>query len=248
MMNSYTYFAKFYDSLMSEDTDYEKWVDYIEEIFKKYNRKPKIVCDLACGTGNFTIPMAQRGYDMIGVDKSFDMLCVARDKSADLGLDIIFLEQSFLSLDLYGGCDAFLCMIDGFNYVLSPQSLYKIAKKIKDCFLEPNGIVIFDLSSPFKLKEYIGDNTFIYDKNDIFYAWENRFHEKTSISDMYINFFAKSTHGYKRFCEHHLQRAYTEDEIKKIFTKAGFSKVAAYSPMTFESPAKTDMRTLYVAI
>lgn len=246
-MNSYTNFAKFYDSLMKEDIDYENWADYIEEIFKRYHKNPKIVCDLACGTGNFTIPMAKRGYDMIGVDKSFDMLSVARNKACDFGLDIVFLQQSFLALDLYGGCDAFLCMIDGFNYVLSPKSLYKIAKKIKDCFLEPNGIVVFDISSRYKLKNYLGNNTFIYDKNDMFYAWENKFHEKTSVSDMYITFFAKSKNGYNRFCEHHLQKAYTESEIRKIFSMAGYKTVNAFSPLTFNAPKNDDLRTVFVA-
>ncbi len=246
-MSSYAKFAKIYDSLMKEDTDYEKWADYIEDIFKKYNKNPKIVCDLACGTGNFTIPLAKRGYDMIGVDKSLDMLSIAREKALQANLDIIFLEQSFSRLDLYGGCDAFLCMIDGFNYVLTPKTLFDIAKRIKTCFLEKDGIFIFDISSSFKLKSYIGNKTFIYDKDAIFYSWENKFHEKTSISDMYINFFVKSKSEYKRFSERHLQRAYEIDEIKQIFNKAGFSQIDAFSPFSFENPKNDDMRVVFVA-
>ena len=245
-MNSYTKFAPLYDKLMSEDVDYTEWCDYIEQIFSHYGKKPHLVCDLACGTGNITIPMAKKGYDMIGVDRSLDMLSVAREKTAEENLKILFLNQSFSGLDLYGGCDAFLCMLDGFNYLLAPKLLYRLAKKIKTCFLEPGGIMIFDLSSRYKLQNYIGNNTFVYDKDGIFYVWENKFHENRGLSDMYINFFVKSGTGYRRFSERHLQKAYSTAEIERIFLSAGFSSVDAYSPLTLLPPKSDDMRTVYV--
>ena len=213
-MNSYTKFAHLYDALMNSDVDYEKWADYIENLFDKYGKNPNLVCDLACGTGNITLPLAKRGYDMIGVDRSFDMLSIAREKAQDMGLETMFLEQDLKKLDLYGSCDAFLCMIDGFNYILNPQSLYKIAKRIKTCFLEPDGIFIFDLSSAYKLGNYIGNTTFVHDGDDVFYVWENKYYENTKMCEMYLNFFVKSGKAYKRFGERHLQHAYTEEEIK----------------------------------
>ncbi len=246
-MNSYTKFARLYDSLMNSDVNYAHWADYIENLFDFFDKSPDIVCDLACGTGNITLPLARRGYDMIGVDKSFDMLSIAREKATENSLDVMFLEQDLKNLDLYGGCDAFLCMIDGFNYIINPNTLHKIAKRIKTCFLEPGGIFVFDLSSRYKLESYISDNTFIHDGNDIFYAWENKFHKNTALSDMYLNFFVKSGGSYSRFGERHLQRAYTEDEIRRIFLSAGFSRIEAFSPLTFDKPKKDDMRIVFVA-
>ncbi|MBO5060947.1 MAG: class I SAM-dependent methyltransferase [Clostridia bacterium] len=246
-MNSYTKFARLYDSLMNSDINYEQWADYIENMLDRYCKSPKLICDLACGTGNITLPLSARGYDMIGVDKSFDMLSIAREKAAEKNLDIMFLQQDLKQLDLYGSCDAFLCMIDGFNYILNPNTLYKIAKRIKTCFLEPDGIFIFDLSSEYKLKTFIGDNTFIHDGDDIFYTWENKFYEKPKMCDMYLNFFVKSGGGYKRFGERHLQHAYCEEEIRRIFLAAGFSQVDAYSPLSFDKPKKDDMRIVFAA-
>lgn len=246
-MSSYTRFASIYDNLIREDINYSKWTDYIENIFSYYNKSPRLVCDLACGTGNISIPMAKRGYDMLGTDSSAQMLSIAREKAANEGLDIMFLLQPFTKLDLYGGCDAFLCMIDGFNYVLAPKTLFEIAKRIKTCFLEPGGIVIFDLSSRYKFESYIGNNTFVYDKDAIFYVCENKFYKKSGLLDMYINFFEKSGGRYKRFCERHIQKAYTEKEIKNIFKSAGFEHVDSFSPLTFSPPEKTDLRTVFVA-
>ena len=48
-------------------------LDYIENIFTHYGINPNLVCELACGTGNVTIPLAKRGYDMTAVDISEDM-------------------------------------------------------------------------------------------------------------------------------------------------------------------------------
>lgn len=246
-MNSYTKFARLYDGLMNSDIDYQKWCDYIENIFAFYGKAPNLVCDLACGTGNITLPLALRGYEMIGIDRSFDMLAIAREKAQEKGLDVMFLEQNMKNLDLFGSCDAFLCMIDGFNYVLNPKTIYKIAKRIKTCFLEPDGIFVFDISSPYKLEKFIGDNTFIHDGDDVFYTWENKFHQKNKLSEMYLNFFVKNKSSYTRFGERHIQRAHTIEEIRKIFLAAGFSSVDTYSPLTFDSPKADDMRIVFVA-
>lgn len=140
-MNSYTDFAYIYDSLMHKDIDYEKWADYIENLFIMYDVNPDLVCDLACGTGNITIPLAKRGYDMTGVDISEDMLNIAREK-AD-GLDILFLNQSMTDLDLFGTMGAFLCMIDGINYSSSAEIVINSFYQNQNLLYRPDGLFIF---------------------------------------------------------------------------------------------------------
>lgn len=244
---SYNNFAYIYDKLMKPDVDYGKWVDYIENIFDYYNIDVKIAAELACGTGNFTIPLAKRGYDMIATDISEDMLNVARDKAYREGVDVLFLNQSITDIDLYGTADAFLCMIDGINYILPPKSLYEAFWKIRHCFLDPDGVFVFDISTRHKLKNVIGNNTFIHSESDIFYTWQNRYINSKNISDMYLNFFVKSENGYKRFEERHLQKAYTIKEIKYLLTKAGFKDIEVFSPLTFDAPKENDERIVFTA-
>ncbi len=244
-MKSYAEFAHIYDSLMHADVNYEHWADYIENIFDMYNINPSLVCDLACGTGNITIPMAKRGYDMTGVDISEDMLNIAREKSS--GLNILYLNQSLTKLDLYGSMGAFLCMIDGFNYVLSPKLLEYTFKRLKNCFMDPDALLIFDISTRHKLKNVIGNNTFIHSARDIFYSWQNRYINNKNISDMMLTFFTRGKHGYDRFEERHLQRAYSEDEIKYLLKKAGFKEINTYNELTFEKPKKESERIVFVA-
>lgn len=244
-MNSYTAFSDIYDSLMKPDIDYEKVADFVENIFALHGKDPDMVVDLACGTGNLTIPLARRGYDMIGVDKSFDMLSVAREKATDR--DILFLNQDMTKLDLYGTADAFLCMIDGVNYCLNPKALAYMFHRIKTCFLNRGGIVIFDISSEYKLSKVIGNNTFIHNNDKVFYSWENRFFEKMKLSDMYLNFFVKQGKLYRKFSERHLQRAYSARMLTDMLKAAGFSKVTLYADFAFSKPQKDSQRIIFAA-
>lgn len=245
-MNSYTSFATYYDCLMTKDIDYNKICDFIENIFTEYDVEPQLIADLACGTGNITIPMSERGYEMIGVDKSVEMLEVARNKAMSKNQDILFLNQSITKLDLFGTCDAFLCMIDGVNYIINPKSFENMLQKISTCFINSNGVLIFDVSSFYKLSETIGNNTFIHDGDDIFYSWENKYYEKEHLSKMYLNFFVKEDKkGYRRFCERHLQRAYTETEIKKALKKAGFTDIKTYDGFSLQKPTKNSERITF---
>ena len=245
-MNSYSDFAYVYDALMQKDVDYEKWADYIENLFDMYDVSPSLVCDVACGTGNITIPMAKRGYDMTGVDVSEDMLNVAREKSE--GLDILFLNQSMTKIDLYGTMGAFLCMIDGINYVLSPKSLLQFFTKIKTCFMDDGAPFIFDISSEYKLKKTIGNNTFVHAGRDIFYTWQNRYIESKKLSDMFLTFFVKNGDTYRRFEERHLQRAWSENEIKYLLKKAGFKRIDVYGELSFEKPVANSERLVFVSV
>lgn len=243
-MASYNDFAYIYDRLMHSDVNYERIADYIENIFTRYGIEPELVCDLACGTGNVTIPLARRGYDMTGIDISEDMLNVARSKSE--GLDILYLNQNIANIDMYGTMGAFLCMIDGINYMITPKSLLKLFTRLKTCFMDPDALLIFDISSRYKLRSVIGNNTFIHSENDVFYSWQNAYYEKNSLSDMLLNFFVKGSNGYERFEERHIQRAYSIRELTYMLKQAGFSMIDTYEAMTFDKPTKNSERIVFV--
>lgn len=243
-MNSYGDFAEIYDYFMHRDINYDRIADYIENIFSHYGINPSLVCDLACGTGNVTIPLAKRGYDMTAVDISEDMLNIAREKSD--GLDILYLNQNITDLDLYGTMGAFLCMIDGINYILPPKSLLKMFTRIKTCFSDPDALFIFDISTRYKLEHTIGDNTLVYSDKNVFYTWQNRYLRDKKISDMMLTFFVREKDRYRRFEERHLQRAYSVSELRALLKKAGFSKIDIYRPGTFEKPSRTDERIVFV--
>lgn len=193
MPESYTDFAAIYDRLILEDINYNAIADYIEATLNRLGKKAELVCDLACGTGTLTDILSKRGYDMIGIDLSTEMLDIARRKNPD----ILFLNQDICAFELYGTVDALLCMTDSLNYIPEATDLFAIFKAAKTCYLNPGAPFIFDLNSPYKLKSVLGDNTFTYDSDDVFYVWENEYSPEEKCTDFYLTFFVKEGETYR---------------------------------------------------
>lgn len=236
---SYEGFSQLYDRLIAEDINYGKLCDFIENIFTLRGINPTLVADLACGTGGVTIPLAQRGYEMIGIDRSAQMLAIAQGKPGAEG--ILFLNQDITQLDLYGTVGAAVCMTDGFNYLLSDRALCDVLTRLRTCFLDHGAVLIFDVSSEHKLKNTLGNNTYVYDSDEVFYAWENRYFEKKQLCDITINFFKKEESGWRRITERQVQRARSAEHLKKILAAAGFVNIECYSsdslaPETHDAP------------
>ena len=75
----YMALAGYYDEL-TDDVSYGSFADFYEQLFSLYGLRPESVIDLACGTGSMTLELAGRGYDMIAVDRSPEMLSQAAEK------------------------------------------------------------------------------------------------------------------------------------------------------------------------
>ena len=92
-MESYEALAKVYDRLNGE-VDYTAIADLYQSIFARYGVAPELLLDLGCGTGRMTLELADRGYDMIGVDASAEMLSKAYEQMYAKGKSgILFLQQ-----------------------------------------------------------------------------------------------------------------------------------------------------------
>ena len=195
MYDGYSAIASAYDRF-NADVDYERWSDFIEACFGKFlPAKPEIVLDLACGTGRMTFPLADRGYDMIGIDGSAGMLAEASDKNNDrtdrlfeeacakLGLDPdgfdtdaameelarhpapLFLQQDMRDFELYGTVDATVCCLDSLNYLCGDGDLLACLKCVH-LYLAPGGLLVFDVNSPYKFAHTYGNNAYILEDED----------------------------------------------------------------------------------
>lgn len=239
-MNGYGDFAYLYDELTG-DVEYAKRCDYIEGIFARHKLKPELICDLACGTGSVCVEMAGRGYDMIGVDISTQMLNVASEKSE--GRNILYLNQDICDFELYGTVDAFTCLLDSVNHLTEDGDLEKLFSLVNN-YLNPEGIFIFDVNTKYKFEKILSDNIYTYDADDVFYVWENNYED--GLCDIYINLFKKDTDGYKRTEQAHLERYYSHRELKNLAKKYGFAVEGIYDELTFNKPQKKSQREFWV--
>ena len=140
-MESYSALAASYDEL-TQDVGYEKRAAFVEKLFLRSHIPVHTVLDLACGTGTMTALLTERGYELIGVDGSEDMLLEAREKAQTLtGVPPLFLHQSMPELDLYGtvGIKTFALLL-AHNQITAPQFIWlNIQKTIFLAFCQKNG-------------------------------------------------------------------------------------------------------------
>ena len=150
-MEAYTNFAEVYDTFM-DNVPYDEWADYIERMLKEYQISDGLVLELGCGTGSMTELLSAKGYDMIGVDNSEDMLEIAMEKRLNSGHDILYLLQDMREFELYGTVRAVLSVCDSVNYVTDEEELQEVFCLVNN-YLDPQGIFIFDFNTEYKYWE-----------------------------------------------------------------------------------------------
>ena len=239
----YSDFAYSYDALM-QDVDYKKRTEYLCSLFNAFDRMPTLMLDLACGTGEFSNRFAEKGVSVIGVDVSFDMLSLAREKSAEAGNDVLYLCQDAAELDLYGTIDGGICCLDSLNHITDYERFCKAIERVS-LFLEKDRLFIFDLNTEYKHSKVLGNNTFVIDTDEVYCIWQNEYKDN-NIVEINLDFFTPEGEAYYRSGESFCERAYTADEIKYALEKAGLKIEAIFDDMTECAPTDTTERTVYV--
>ena len=255
----YTAIARVYDRLNAE-IDYSAWADFIETCFDRFlPTRPELVLDLACGTGSMTLALAARGYDMIGVDGSADMLSEAYMRAEELPR-LLFLQQDMRSFELYGTVGATTCCLDSLNYLLEPNDLLQCFSTVHN-YLDPNGLFLFDMNTPYKFRSVYGNNAYVLEdelvwdagteheeRAAVYCGWQNSFDPKTGICDFDLSIFEELPNGtYRRADEHQQERCYEMDEIRSALKKTGFEFLGVFSDWSFSSPTDTTERWYFAA-
>ena len=246
-MSSYDFLAGCYDAL-TYDVRYTAWADYIEKHFRKKGLPGNTVLDLACGTGSLTRELALRGYEMIGVDLSPEMLSEAADKNRDVdGIAPIFLCQPMEKLDLYGTIDACVCCLDSVNYVTDPHKLQRAFERVH-LFLMPGGLFLFDINTVEKL-EGLDGQVFLDETEDAYCVWRAEYSRRSRVCSYFMDIFRldEETGQWDRGEELHRERAYTIPELTEFLEQAGFQDVKVYGNLKMRPPVAGEDRVFFVA-
>ncbi|MBR5134115.1 MAG: class I SAM-dependent methyltransferase [Clostridia bacterium] len=235
-MNEYRALAEYYDRLMG--IDYEALADNIVYFFEQYRCEPRTVLDLGCGSGSLMAALSERGYDMIGVDSSEDMLAIAAEKCPDSML----LCQDIRELDLYDVVDATVCTLDTLNHLLKTSDLASVFDRLR-LFIAPDGLLIFDFNTQAKHRQTLGNNTLALEDDGLMCVWQNSLNDKTCTVTMQLDFFEEDEDGrYVRTTDVVRERAYSYKTWETLLADAGFEILSqtAYQQTVsdFESSAQ----------
>ena len=242
--DGYSAIAEVYDKL-NKDIDYAAWADMIDECFARFgNQKPEIVLDLACGTGRMTRELAARGYDMIGIDGSYDMLGEAYSGGTE---GILYLCQDMREFELYGTVDLAVSCLDSINHLQSPADLATCLDLVHN-YLVPDGLFVFDVNGRYKFENVYADNAYTMEEDGSFCVWQNSYNPKSHLCDFYITVFSEDEDGrYTRYEDMDRERMYTLRSLKSALLRNGFEFIGAYSDFEFTEADDNSERIYIVA-
>ncbi len=257
-MEAYTSFASVYDLFM-DNVPYDEWCGQLVKILSEHGIRGGIVAELGCGTGSLTERLSRKGFDMIGIDYSEDMLEIALDKKLKSGENILYLCQDMRSFELYGTCAAIVSRCDSINYMLTTEDLVTVFRLVNN-YLDPGGVFVFDCNTVHKYEKILAENTIAETRDIGSFIWENSYDPATRINEydltLYIREDADGTKKpaapqtdddsarFRRFAETHMQRAFTIPELKAAASKAGMLWLDCVDADTMVMPDETSERLL----
>ena len=237
----YTSFAEVYDRLMA-DVDYPAWAAFYGELLRDRGITRGALCECACGTGSLTLPLQQAGWQVTGVDISREMLRLAGEKARAAGLPLLFVQQDMRRLQLHHPVDAVLATCDGVNYLLTDRDLADFLRSARAA-LRPGGVLCFDVSTPHKLSQTLGNSLLCDDTPDITYLWQNRWHAAARRVELHLCIFVREGDGrYRRLDEEQRQRAWSREELQEALTAAGFTDITFYGDRRMAPPRPHEAR------
>lgn len=244
-MKTYENFARVYDELM-DNVPYEAWADFLQKRLGEYGIEDGLMLDLACGTGKMTALMAKRGFDMIGVDSSVDMLQIAEERTGGENESCLYLLQDMREFELYGTVRAVVSVCDSINYVTEEEELLQVFSLVNN-YLDPGGIFLFDFNTEHKYRDVMGERVIAEDRDDVSFIWYNEYEKEEHLNYIDLSVFVQEKDDlFRKFQEQHVQRGYTLENIQRLLEEAGLIFLEAYDGYTMK-PAREDSERIVIA-
>ena len=240
---AYNEFAYFYDEFNGE-ADYDALYAHIHKELTAHGITDGILADLGCGTGELTLMLTQAGYDMIGIDQSEEMLCVVRDKAEQLGLSgrLLLLQQDLLKLDLYGTIRGAVSTFDIFNHISELDTAIANA----GFFMEEGGVFLFDMNTPYKHRQVLGENAFTFEEEDASCVWRNHYSAEDRRVEITVDIDYRETgeHFHEQFYEY----TYDLAAIRAALERHGFVLESVCDGETFGQLTEESERYFFCAV
>lgn len=253
-----------YDRLQAT-VDYNKWADYIIELNRLFNPammrdhsngdgidgRP-LLLDLGCGTGELSFALEKYDFDIIGIDRSQQMLEVARDKAQQTGSRALFLQQDITRFELYGTVDLAICTLDTVNHLLRKDQVKHFFSLCAN-YLNQNSLLIIDLATWHHFAETLGQNLFfqdlplVEDQLALTMLWQNYWFPHRHLNCSEIILFTETETGmYIRHDETINERYYDWKQIKDWACEAGLQFLDRFGELSYEAPRSNDERIFMV--
>ncbi len=220
---------------------------YLQDLLRAHPVTGRSVIDLACGTGTLALLMAERGWSVLGIDRSVAMLAEAGHKVAAVApIDVQLMEADMRDFVVDSPVDLITCCYDSLNYLLTEDDLQHCFNAVARALL-PGGLFCFDLVTDFFLQQY-WQGIQRDEGDDWSQIMQSSYDPTSGCSTLILTGFVRDDTGaYQRFQEVHVERAYPEASVRVLLEAAGLAVEAVYDCFTTQPPNDRSLRLMYLA-
>src|SRR5215212_1049777 len=264
----YTAYAPIYDAIGQGQFSARMAAWALAWLAERGTEQPARVLDLACGTGEAALVFAAAGCDVIGVDQSAAMLDIAIGKARYAGYDVAFLRGDIRELPMEderptmnhrrshidalssfvlrpSSFDLVTCFYDSMNYLIDDSDLDRVCAGVAAA-LRPGGFLIFDLNTATEYATWDERDSVTHDGRDCMVYNQLSYDLDACLATGRIVWFVRELDRWWRGEETHVERAWSDDEVRAALASAGLVLVGRYDP-TGGVAAEDAPRLVYVA-
>lgn len=242
--NIFSDYGKYYD-LLYADKNYEAEIDYILTLLSEHKIKGGVLLELGSGTGRHANLLAKNGYDVVGVEKSEEMI-----EQAQKNEKCTFLLGDILDIKLETRFDAALSLFHVVSYLTSNEQISQLFQNTS-LHLRAGGLFIFDVwftpSVAFHRPEVrvkrMADN-----EVEITRIAAPNILENENIVEVNYTIFSRNKHtgSITSFEELHPMRHFSTPEILLLARAHGFELLRSEEFLTGKAPSKDTWGVCYV--
>lgn len=228
MKEPYTALAAAYDYMLRH-VDYDQWYRYLRALIFQYMPDPMLILELGCGTGRFGAKFSRDDFEIYGMDKSLEMLRVARAR-AFKGFRIFCGDMR--SFSLAKRFDFIFSVHDTMNYFLTLADLSRVLRCVRRS-MHDRSVFMFDITTEHNILRFFDGRVTRYAVRGLEVEWSNTYYKRKRHIVSTLEFRRR---GEPLGIETHMQRIYSVKEITALLKKEGFKVLDVYGDYTFSPP------------
>lgn len=211
----FTALARVYDAIM-QDVPYEEWLAFVLRRVTERGWRGGRVLDVGCGTGNASLPLLERGFEVVGLDASEAMLAMARRKLPQG----VWLRGDVRDASLPGPFSLAVSVFDTMNNLLEEADMLAALRHLH-AHLSPGGQLAFDVNTTVGLTSLWEGDVAEGWAGDVHYRWEHSWDQQRRLASVE----AWCSTPKESFVEVHHERPYDPEQIARLLAQAGFEAV-----------------------
>lgn len=235
-------YAEYYDKIYKEK-DYRKEAEFLKKVIKKYSPiKVEHILSLGCGTANHDIILAKAGFKILGIDKSSEMIGIAREKAKKAGVKIDFKINDMADFKTEKSFDFAMAMFNVIGYQIKNSAMEKTLQNISS-HLKKNGLFVFDCWYGSAVLKSRPENKEKEIEKELIRKTTQKLDIEKSIID--INFEVLENNIVKTE-ENHKMRFWYLNELEYFLEKNGFKLTKACNFLDIESKISENNWNIFI--